>query len=135
MTELLEEVHRATMQCTRAAELYAPLCRPGEKLCVFGWDTWLVDTQKARDQPVQSATYSTKGHCNGFSRMEVCDLEGRPVATFNLCSSCSPRSTDESIAQFLLNLENTAGLGGGIKAVLIGLPGYCVVHLFDNGFR
>ena len=70
-----------------------------------------------------------------MTRMEACDLEGRPVFTFTLGASSSLRATDEALSFFYLDLESTAGLTGGFTAVLVAGPGYCIVHLFDNGFR
>ena len=57
------------------------------------------------------------------------------MLTFNLSSSISPKSTDEALAWFQLDLEAKAGLHGGLTDMLVGLPGFCVVHLMDNCFR
>ena len=135
MRDLLEEAHRATLMNTRASEVYAELCRNGEKLVVIAWDSWAIKIQKPTNHADQRATWSTKKHCNSCTRMEACDLEGRPVFALNLCSSCSPRSTDEALSFFTADLEGRAGLSGGLNDMLIGLPGYCIVHLFDKGFR
>ena len=135
MRDLLEEAHSATMRNTRASALYGHLCRNGEKLVVIAWDSWLVKIQKPENHSDQKATWSSKKHCNGCTRMEACDLEGRPVFALNLGSSCSPRSTDEAILYYTLDLEGREGLSGGLTDMLVGLPGYCIVHLFDKGFR
>ena len=153
MTECLEEAHRATMMNERASALFGGLCRPAvaavpaspgvaavpaqaeEKLVVYGWDSYPVKTQKPGNHSDQRATWSTKIHGNCLTRLEACDLEGRPVFTFNLSSSISPRSTDEALAWFQLDLEARAGLHGGLTDMLVGLPGFCVVHIMDNGFR
>ena len=135
MIDTLEEVHRATMQNPRAAALYSVLCQPGEKLCMVIWDSWPVKIQKPGNHKNQRASWSTKIHGNCLSRMEGSDLEGRPV--FKLCTSAStsPRATDEAIAFFTLEMEMVTGQRGGLTDMLIGRPGYCMVHLFDNGYR
>ena len=135
MTETLEEVHRATMMNPRAAALYGPLVQLGENLCVLVWDSWPVLLQKPGNHSNQRGSWSTKHHGNSLSRMEASDLEGRPVFTLNLSASTSPRATDESMSFFNLQLEAQAGLRGGFTDMLVGLPGYTMVHLFDNGYR
>ena len=101
----------------------------------MGWDSWPVKVQKPINHSDQRATWSTKIKGNCLSRMEGCDLEGRPVFSFNLSSSISPRSTDEAISFYTIDLEARAGLAGGFTSILVGQPDYCMVHLFDNGFR
>ena len=135
MTDALEDAHRATMQNSRAAAMFAPLCRPGETLVVLVWDSWSVKIQKPSNHWILKTTFSTKHHGNSFSRLEAVDLEGRPVFTQLLSASISPRATDESMCFFNVDLETQAGLAGGLTDMLKGLPGYCIVHLFDNGFR
>ena len=135
MTDTLEEVHRATMLNERASALYGVLSQPAEKLCVLVWDSWSVQVQKPGNHKNQRATWSTKHHGNSFSRLEAFDLEGKPIYTLNLSASTSPRATDESISFHFLDVESQAGLQGGLTAMLVGLPGYRVVHFFDNGFR
>ena len=90
MTAVLEEVHRATMMNERASAVYGRLARPAipaqpavpaqpgvpaqpvvpaqpaEKLCVFGWDSWPVLTEKAENHHNQRATLSTKHHGNSL---------------------------------------------------------------------
>ena len=143
MRETLEEVHRATMMNPRAAAEYAPLVDPGDpatgrppqKLCVFVWDSWQVKIQKPGNHKNQRGTYSTKIKGNSLQRMEGVDLEGKPV--FALCpsASISPRATDESISFFTLQNEAVTGARGGFTDMLVGLPEYCMVHLWDNGYR
>ena len=143
MRETLEEVHRATMMNPRAAAEYAPLVHPGDpatgrppqKLCVFVWDSWQVKIQKPGNHKNQRGTYSTKIKGNSLQRMEGVDLEGKPV--FALCpsASISPRATDESISFFTLQNEAVTGARGGFTDMLVGLPEYCMVHLWDNGYR
>ena len=135
MTDLLEEVHRATMMNPRASALYGVLCQPGEKLCLLAWDGWPVTIEKPSNHRNQHGSWSTKHHGNSFNCIEAVDMEGRPVFCLCLSNSISPRCTDESMAYYTLELEDVALLQGGFKAVLVGLPGYCLVHLFDNGFR
>ena len=135
MTEFLEEVHLATMANPRATAEFGVLCEEGEKLCVFGWDGWPVLMEKPSNHRMQRATWSTKHHGNSFSRLEGCNMEERPVFALLLSSSVSPRSTDESICFYQLMLEAVTGLQGGLTAVLVGLKGYCMVHILDNGFR
>ena len=135
MTAVLEEVHRATMMDERAATIFGGLCQPGEKLALFCWDGWPVLFQKPENHTNQDASWCTKHHGNSFSRIEACDLEGRPVFTLNLSASTSPRATDEAMCYFFLEVEQMMGMTGGLIAKFVGLPGYCVVHLFDNGFR
>ena len=108
---------------------------PAEKLCVFGVDSWPILTQKPQNHHNQRATWSTKHHGNSLSRLEFCDLEGRPVFLVNLSASTSPRATDEAMCYFNLDMEARTGLRGGLTDKLVGLPGYCVVFLMDNGFR
>ena len=135
MRAILEEVHRATMMNPRAAALYEVLCQPGQKLCLFGWDSWPVQIEKPENHRNQRATWSTKHHGNSLSRMEAVDMEGRPVFTLCLNASTSPRAVDEAMCYFTLELEANAGLVGGLTSMLVGLPDFCMVHLFDNGFR
>ena len=135
MTDTLEEIHRATLMNPRASALYGCLAQPGEKLCVVVWDSWPVQVEKPSNHKNQRGTWSTKHHGNSFSRLEGSDLEGRPAFTLNLSASTSPRATDEAMSFFTLHLEAQAGLAGGFTDMLVGLPGYTMVHLFDNGFR
>ena len=135
MIHTLEEIHRATMTNPRAEEVYGRLVRPGEKLCVVVWDSTPIQIQKPGNHKDQRATWSTKIHGNCMNRMEAADLEGRPVFRLVPTASTSPRATDESICYFQLQLEMVTGLRGGMRDMLIGLPGYTMVHLWDNGFR
>ena len=155
MRALLEEAHRATMQNERAAAKFGVLCRPpvpaipaqngqpavpaqeGEKLVIYALDSWPILTQKPSNHHNQRATWSTKHHGNSLSRLEACDMEGRPVFTVNLSASTSPRATDESMCFFNLEMEAMVGLQGGLADKLSGLqlPGFCIVLLMDNGFR
>ena len=135
MRDTLEEIHRATLINTRASAVFGVLAQQGEKLCVLAWDSWPVKIQKPSNHRNQRVSYSTKHHGNSLSRMEAADLEGRPVFTLNLSVSSSPRGTDEAMSYYTLQLEAQAGLAGGMTDMLVGLPGYCIVHLFDNGFR
>ena len=131
MTDTLEEVHRATMQNPRAAALFSVLLQPGEKLCMMIWDSWPVKIQKSENHRNQRASWSTKHHGNSLSRLEASDLD----FTLPLSASISPRATDESMSYFTLELEGVAVLRGGLTQILVGLPGFRMVHLFDNGFR
>ena len=135
MRETLEEVWIATMMNPRAMAEYAPLCPPGSKLCVVVWDSYPVKHQKPGNHRNQRASWSTKHHGNSLSIMEAVDLEGRPIFTLNLSASSSPRATDEAMMYLMLQLEANVGLIGGLTAILVGLPGYTMLHLFDNGFR
>ena len=135
MTSVLEEVHRATMQHERAAATFAPLFRPGERFGVVVWDGWPVTIQKSENHFIQKGTYTPKHHGNSFNRIEAVDLEGRPVFAMLLAASTSPRATDEAICYFHLDMEARTGMQGGLTAMLVGLPGYPLVHLFDLGFR
>ena len=118
-----------------AAAVFAPLVQPGQKLCMVIWDSWPLQIQKPGNHKDMRATWSTKIHGSSLSRMEGCDVEGRPV--FKLCASASisPRATDESIMYFTLETEAVTGVRGGLTDMLVGEPDYCMVHLFDNGFR
>ena len=62
-------------------------------------------------------------------------MEGQPVFMTCLAASSSPRATDEALSYFLCDLEGVAGINGGLTAVIVGLGDYCIVHLFDQGFR
>ena len=135
MRATLEEAHRATMMNPRAAALYSVLCQPGELLVLLAWDGWPVQIEKPTNHKDQRATYSTKINSNSFTRLEACDPEGRPVFTLLLSSSISPRSTDEFLSFFNLELEQVTRLRGGLNDMLVGLPQFIMVHLFDNGFR
>ena len=135
MTDTLEEVHRATMMNPRASELYGGLALPGEKLCVFGWDGWAVKQQKPGNHSDQRASWSTKISGNCMTRLEASDLEGKPVFKLCLGASTSPRATDESLSYFMMEMEMVTGQRGGMVDMFTGLPGYCLVHLMDNGFR
>ena len=128
MRDTLEEIHRATMSQERASNVFGVLAQPGEKICVVVFDGFPVEIDG-------TATYCTKHLGNSLSRIEGVDLEGRPVFTLNLSASISPRATDESMCFFNLDTETATGLQGGFKAFLVGLPGYLMIHLFDNGFR
>ena len=135
MIQTLEEIHRATMMNPRAAAEYAPLVPPGNKLCVQVWDSYPIKFEKPGNHRNQRSSWSTKHHGNSLSRLESVDLEGRPVFTLPLSASTSPRATDESMCFFVLQLETQAGLRGGMTEMLVGRPGYTMVHLLDNGFR
>ena len=135
MTDTLEEAHRATMMNPRAAEMFGGLCQPGEKLVIFGWDSWTVKMQKPGNHRDQRATWSTKIHGNCMTRMEASDLEGKPVFKLCLGASTSPRATDESLSFSMMETEMVTGQRGGMLDMFVGLPGYCLVHLMDNGFR
>ena len=118
----------------RASAVYGVLCRPGEKLCVLVWDSWPVLIEKPTNHQPQKASWSTKVYENAFSRLEACDLEGRPIFMLCLAASLSPRATDESLCAHLLEIEAVSGIEGGLSTMLDGAPGFCVVLLFDNGF-
>ena len=135
LTDTLEEVHRATMMNPRVAEMLAPLVQPGEKLCALASDSFQVRFEKPEHQGNQNGSWCTKHHGNSLSRWEMVDLEGRPVFTLPLSASTSPRATDESMGYFVLDLEAVAQIQGGLTEILVGLPGYRVVHFFDNWFR
>ena len=135
MTDTLEEIHRATMMNPRAAEMFGGLAQPGQKLCVIGWDSWAVKEQKPSNHRNQRASWSTKISGNCMTRMEASDLEGKPVFKLCLSASTSPRATDESLAFFTMEMEMVTGQRGGFRDMFVGLPGYCMVHLLDNGYR
>ena len=135
MRAVLEELHRATMMNPRAVALYSVLCLPGQLLVAMAWDSHPVQIEKPSNHRDQRASWSTKHHGNSFSRLEGCDMEGKPAFTLNLSASVSPRATDESMSFWTLELEQVAGLRGGLTDILVGLPEFCMVHLFDNGFR
>ena len=135
MIDTLDELHRATLMNSRASALYEPLRLQGEKLCVCVWDSYPIKIQKPQNHRNQRASWSTKHHGNSLSRLEMCDLEGRPVFTLPVSASTSPRATDESMAFFILDLESVVQQQGGLTAMLVGRPGYRMVHLLDNGFR
>ena len=135
MREVLEEIHRATMMDERAAALYEPLVPAGNKLCVVCWDSFPAKVDKPTNQRDQKGTFCTKTGGNCLLRTEGVDLEGKPVFKLCMCASISPRATDEGVCHFILDTEEVVGLPGGLKAMLVGLPGYTMVHLFDNGYR
>ena len=58
-------------------------------------------------------------------------MERRPVSKL----SVSPRSPDQATFFFNIEMEMIGGLEGGFTDVLDGTQGYCMVHLFGNGFR
>ena len=65
--------------------------------------------------------------------MEVVTATGKVIWTFPLGGSISPRDTDEGLSQWFLNIEALSPNQGSFEALLRGLPGYRVVHLFDKG--
>ena len=67
-------------------------------------------------------------------RMECSDMTGIPQCSLVLTASISPRCTDESICWNICDDDATLGLQGSLSRILTGLPGYCMVHLFDRGF-
>ena len=82
--------------------------------------------------PKKSFFYSTNK--NYVNRIEAVDITGRPIFSLLLSASISPRATDEGIAAFFAELEALAPQNGSLAAILRGLPGYRMVHLFDKGF-
>ena len=69
-------------------------------------------------------------------RLEGCDAEGRPVFVEVVSASICPRSNDEGVCAFLSSVEVLDAIGnGGFRRVLQGLPGFTIVHEFDNGFK
>ena len=135
MRDVLEEIHRATMMDERASSLFAPLVPPGNKLGLVCWDSMPSEIEKPTDPRDQRGTFCTKTGGNCFLRTEGVDLEGRPVFKLCMSASISPRATDEGVCHYTLETEEVAGLPGGLKEMLVGLPGYTLVHLFDNGYR
>ena len=99
------------------------------------WDGVPTKFETPENHKNKKGCFTTKHHGTSFNRLEGVDLEGRPVFLICLAASTSPRATDEAMCYFLLELEENAGLDGGLKAMLVGAPGYCMVHYFDNGFR
>ena len=69
-----------------------------------------------------------------ISRLECVDMTGRPVFTCPLSASIIPRANDGNIASFFAEMEELAPTNGSLQAILRGLPGYRVIHLFDKGF-
>ena len=50
-------------------------------------------------------TLSYINHIPNIYRMEVCDLQARPIFAFPPTASTSPACTDESILDFFFNLD------------------------------
>lgn len=137
LTSVLEEAHRATNQNERAAALYNHLLQqgqPNDKLVVLVWDTIPIKIQRVGNHSDQRALYSTKIKGHALTRLEACDLEGRPVFNHTFSASTSPTATDEATCFAVLDHKLTNNIDGGLKTQLLGLPGYSMVHLFDHGF-
>ena len=69
-----------------------------------------------------------------FSRLECVDMTGRPVFTLPLSASITPRASDGGIAAFFAEMEALAPTNGSLQAILRGLGGFRVIHIFDKGF-
>ena len=134
MEDCLEEACRATYMNPRAAALYGGLCQPGERLVVIVWDSYPVKIEKPGDHKLQKATFSTKHHGNSLTRLEGCDLEGRPLFSLLLSASISPRGTDESLCAHQLEIEHVTGVTGGLTSMFVGTPRFRMTHLMDKGF-
>ena len=65
--------------------------------------------------------------------MEVVSATGKVLWTFPLGGSISPRDTDEGLSQWFLHIEELSPNQGSFEALLRGMEGYRVVHLFDKG--
>ena len=73
---------------------------------------------------------------SSIHRLEGSDPEGRPVFVEAVTASICPRSNDEGVCSFLCSIEVLNQIGnGGFRRVLQGLPGFTLVHEFDNGFK
>ena len=111
------------------------LVPPGMRPCVMIWDSRTVKLEKPQNFSELKRKYSTKvGECC-LTRLVACDPTGLPVAEFPLAPSSSPTCTDESLSQFMLNLENQQGIPGGLTDLIRGAAPYYTIHLFDKGFR
>lgn len=61
-------------------------------------------------------------------------MTGRPVFSLPLSASITPRATDGGIAAFFAEMEALAPTNGSLQAILRGLGGFRVIHIFDKGF-
>ena len=107
----------------------------GMRPCVLIWDSRTVWLEKPQNFNESKRKYSSKTSTTCLTRMVACDATGMPVAEFPLAPSSSPTCTDESISQFLLDLEAQQGIAGGVSALIQGVMPYYTIHLFDKGFR
>ena len=61
-------------------------------------------------------------------------MTGRNVFACPLSASIVPRANDGNIASFFAEMEALAPTNGSFQAILRGLPGYRIIHIFDKGF-
>ena len=66
--------------------------------------------------------------------MEASDADGFPLFTLPLAAALSPKATDEGLAAFFRTVEGCSPNFEAFEALLKGLPGFKMVHLFDKGF-
>ena len=67
--------------------------------------------------------------------MECASMSGMPVFSLVLTASISPTNTDESVMANMCLTDHALGLQGNVLRLIRGLPGYRLVHFFDNGFK
>ena len=68
-------------------------------------------------------------------RMEAATIGGMPIFSIPVTSSSSPLSTDESIMSNILRIEEAAGTAGGLLDLMLSIPGFKAIHVFDKGFK
>ena len=136
MALLLNEAAAATAANPRVSREFEVLKRnQQDQLVVIAWDSYCAMIEKPTDASEMRLLFSTKIKETAFTRLEGVDMEGRPVFFLSLCMSCSPKGCDESCSAYQLRLETRAGTTGGFESVLVGggIPGFCIVHVFDKG--
>ena len=62
------------------------------------------------------------------------DADGFPLFNSLLAVELSPKATDKGLTAFLRIVEGCSPNFEAFEALLKGLPGFKMVHLFDKGF-
>ena len=62
------------------------------------------------------------------------DADGFPLFTLPLAAELSPKATDKGLTAFFRIVEGNSPNFEAFEALLKGLPGFKMVHLFDKGF-
>ena len=119
----------------RFCEVVQPLVRPGERVCAFFWDSHPIDINKSENHLNSRMNYSSKDKEPKLHRMEAATIGGMPIFSLPVTSSSSPLATDESIMDNILRIEEAAGTAGGLLDLMMSIPGYKIVHVFDKGFK
>ena len=118
LTQVLEELHHATMLNTRFTAAFLPTLQRflqlnphlGQlKLVGICWDSNCVLCPHTSSFDHQKRIFSTKVHDNAIIKLCATGLDGKRRFMYIASASISPACTDEGLCSFLVDLETNQG--------------------------